>query len=184
MIQKRYAEFSVTPRKFCPSVHRRAVVTRFGPARRFAGKEGVVSGCYDHPISIFDWRTRPGIRQSTEFVPTQTLPSGVKTPVVFTLSGDGTASASNGRALARPTPHSGKPPLLWFPRTPFRWENRRDNVCLPTLGSADTSLLIWFSFQENPRLATIRNESKEKQGPSLKGTLPCSLDFQNYFVAY
>lgn len=52
MIQKRYAEFSVTPRKFCPSVHRRAVVTRFGPARRFAGKVRVVSGCYDKPIWV------------------------------------------------------------------------------------------------------------------------------------
>lgn len=36
---QRYAEFSVTPRKFCPYVHRRAVVTRFGPARDIAGKE-------------------------------------------------------------------------------------------------------------------------------------------------
>jgi len=36
---QRYAEFSVTPRKFCPYVHRRAMVTRFGPARDIAGKE-------------------------------------------------------------------------------------------------------------------------------------------------
>jgi len=87
-----------------------------------------------------------------------------------------------GRSRA-PHPTQGNPLSCGFPEPPSGEKvGGTRSVCQHLTQQTHR---YWFGFlsKKTARLATIRNESKEKQGPSLKGTLPCSLDFQNYFVA-